>query len=45
MELALPGDTPPKQDWSKQVDKAVFAGRFAAWKWELAGPAHADRKR
>ena len=34
MELALPGDTPPKQDWSKQVDKAVFAGRFAAWKWD-----------
>jgi len=34
MELAVPGDTPPKQDWSKQVDKAVFAGRFAAWKWD-----------
>jgi len=34
MELAVPGETPPKQDWSKQVDKSVFAGRIAAWKWD-----------
>ncbi len=34
MELAVPGDTPPKQDWSKMVDKAVFAGPFAGWKWD-----------
>ena len=33
-ELAVPGDTPPKQDWSKQVDKSVFAGPFADWKWD-----------
>ena len=33
-ELAVPGDTPPKQDWSKQVDKSVFAGPFAGWKWD-----------
>ena len=34
MELAVPGDTPPKQDWSKQVEKSVFAGPFAGWKWD-----------
>ena len=34
MELAVPGDTPPKQDWSKKVDKSVFAGPFAGWKWD-----------
>ena len=34
MELAVPGDTPPKQDWSKQVDKSVFAGPFASWQWD-----------
>ena len=33
MELAVPGDTPPKQEWSMQVDKSVFAGPFANWKW------------
>jgi 2-polyprenyl-6-methoxyphenol hydroxylase-like FAD-dependent oxidoreductase len=34
MELAVPGDTPPKQDWSRQVDKSVFAGPFMTWKWD-----------
>ena len=37
MELAVPtpsGEAPPKQDWSKMVDKAVFAGPFAGWKWD-----------
>lgn len=34
MELEVPGDTPPKQDWSKKADKSVFAGRFAEWKWD-----------
>ncbi|MBL8386265.1 MAG: flavin-dependent oxidoreductase [Burkholderiales bacterium] len=34
MELAVPGDTPPRQDWSKVVDKSVFAGPFAGWKWD-----------
>ncbi len=34
MELAVPGATPPRQDWSKQVDKSVFSGPFAPWKWD-----------
>ena len=34
MELAVPGNTPPKQDWSRMVDKSVFAGPFANWKWD-----------
>ena len=34
MELAVPGNTPPKQDWSKQVDKSVFAGPFTGWTWD-----------
>ncbi len=34
MELAVPGDTPPRQDWAKQVDKGVFAVPFAGWKWD-----------
>ena len=34
MELAVPGDTPLRQDWSKQVDKSVFSGPFAGWKWD-----------
>ena len=34
MELAMPGDTPPRQDWSRQVDKSVFSGPFAGWKWD-----------
>jgi len=34
MELAVPGDTPPRQDWARQVDKSVFAAPFAGWKWD-----------
>ena len=34
MELAVPGDTPPRQDWAKQVDKSVFAAPFGGWKWD-----------
>lgn len=34
MELAVPGDTPPRQDWAREVDKSVFAGPFAGWKWD-----------
>jgi 5-methylphenazine-1-carboxylate 1-monooxygenase len=34
MELAVPGDTPPRQDWARMVDKGVFAGPFANWKWD-----------
>ncbi len=37
MELAVPtpsGEAPPKQDWSRQVDKSVFAKPFAGWRWD-----------
>lgn len=33
-ELSIPGDTPPRQDWNKQVDASVFAKPFDSWKWE-----------
>lgn len=33
-ELSIPGDTPPRQDWNKQVDASVFAKAFEAWKWD-----------
>lgn len=33
-ELSIPGDTPPRQDWNKQVDARVFAAPFEGWKWE-----------
>ena len=33
-ELAVPGDTPPKQDWNKEVGLEVFAGPFAGWTWD-----------
>ncbi len=43
MELAVPGDTPPRQDWARQVDKSVFAGPFQSWKWDwLDVPALID---
>ena len=37
MELNVPtasGAAPPKQDWSRQVDKSVFATPFATWQWD-----------
>jgi len=34
MERVVPGATPPRQDWSKRVDKSVFADHFADWKWD-----------
>lgn len=34
MELAVPGDTPPRQDWAREVDKSVFARPFDGWKWD-----------
>jgi 2-polyprenyl-6-methoxyphenol hydroxylase-like FAD-dependent oxidoreductase len=34
MELAVPGDTPPRQDWARMVEKSVFEGPFANWKWD-----------
>lgn len=33
-ELTIPGDTPPKQDWNKQVDAGVFARHFDTWRWD-----------
>ena len=32
-ELKLGGDTPPKDDWNREVDRAVFAAQFAQWRW------------
>jgi 5-methylphenazine-1-carboxylate 1-monooxygenase len=32
-ELTVPGTTPPRQDWSRRVDKSVFAGPFSGWKF------------
>jgi 2-polyprenyl-6-methoxyphenol hydroxylase-like FAD-dependent oxidoreductase len=34
MELAVPGDSPPRQDWARMVEKSVFEGPFANWKWD-----------
>ncbi len=34
MELAVPGETPPRQDWAREVDKSVFSTPFAGWKWD-----------
>ena len=46
MELVVPtasGAAPPKQDWSKKVDKSVFSAPFAGWKWDwLDVPALID---
>lgn len=33
-ELRVPGETPSKSDWAKQVDKNVFAKQFADWQWD-----------
>ena len=33
MERSVPGTTPPRQDWSKRVDKSVFAEHFARYQW------------
>lgn len=33
-ELAMPGDTPARTDWNKQVDASVFARAFESWKWD-----------
>jgi 2-polyprenyl-6-methoxyphenol hydroxylase-like FAD-dependent oxidoreductase len=32
-ELRVPGDTPPKDDWNREVPKSVFAPAFASWKF------------
>ena len=33
-ELRVPGDTPPRSDWNKQVPAAVFEESFADWCWD-----------
>jgi 2-polyprenyl-6-methoxyphenol hydroxylase-like FAD-dependent oxidoreductase len=33
-ELAVPGDTPPAQDWSRRVDASVFQEPFADWRFD-----------
>lgn len=33
-ELRVPGEAPSRSDWAKQVDKNIFAGQFADWKWD-----------
>ena len=32
-ELRVPGDTPARSDWNRKVEKSVFSGAFADWKW------------
>ncbi|MEY4729081.1 MAG: 2-Polyprenyl-6-methoxyphenol hydroxylase or related FAD-dependent oxidoreductase [Pseudomonadota bacterium] len=33
-ELRVPGEAPTRSDWAKQVDKNVFAEKFADWRWD-----------
>jgi 5-methylphenazine-1-carboxylate 1-monooxygenase len=33
-ELAVPGDTPPRHDWNREVDPQVFAPAFADWRFD-----------
>lgn len=33
-ELAVPGDTPARQDWSRKVDASVFREPFANWRFD-----------
>ncbi len=33
-ELSVPGETPTRTDWNRQVDISVFAEPFDGWKWE-----------
>lgn len=32
-ELRVPGDTPPKDDWNREVPKSVFAPAFESWQF------------
>ena len=34
-ELRVGGDTPPKDDWNRVVDRSVFAGRFESWVFDF----------
>ena len=33
-ELKVPGDTPPRHDWNKEVALEVFAAPFEKWVWD-----------
>ena len=33
-ELRVGGDTPPRSDWNKRVDKSIFAPRFDHWRFD-----------
>lgn len=33
-ELRIEGDTPPRSDWNRSVDKSVFAPRFDGWRFD-----------
>ena len=33
-ELGRPGGAPPREDWNRRVDKAVFADQFKGWKFD-----------
>lgn len=32
--LGQSGDAPPREDWSRRVDKSLFADRFSGWKFD-----------
>jgi 5-methylphenazine-1-carboxylate 1-monooxygenase len=34
-ELRVGGDTPPKDDWNREVDRSVFAPQFADWNFDF----------
>ena len=34
-ELRVGGDTPPKDDWNREVDRSVFADQFADWRFDF----------
>jgi len=33
-ELRVPTDAPPKDDWNREVDRQIFAPRFADWRFD-----------
>jgi 5-methylphenazine-1-carboxylate 1-monooxygenase len=34
-ELRVGGDTPPKDDWNREVDRSIFADQFADWTFDF----------
>ncbi|CAJ0821440.1 flavin-dependent oxidoreductase [Ralstonia flaminis] len=33
-ELRVPDEAPPRSDWNREVDRAIFRSAFADWKWD-----------